>query len=157
MDRFKSLTLPIEWVVNFLIKDLKIMMQDGVWTFKADYIGQYTRCTIKGCYKPYFGRGLCNMHHTRVREHGSPFILKTRVAAKCAVEDCPKKSKCRSYCHTHYGQWRRHGDPTRIPDRDKRHDGVCIVDGCNLKFYSKKRCRIHYERYYNKQKKLNAV
>ena len=36
---------------------------------------RYAECTIKGCNKKHFGRGLCHMHYNRVIRHGSPFIV----------------------------------------------------------------------------------
>ena len=36
-------------------------------------------CTIEGCDKKHFGRGMCSMHYERVRRHGSPTIALTLV------------------------------------------------------------------------------
>ena len=35
-----------------------------------------TYCTIEGCEKKNFGKGMCNMHYTRARNYGSPHIVK---------------------------------------------------------------------------------
>lgn len=43
-----------------------------------------TECSIDGCNKPHFGRGLCNMHYVRWRKHGSAHV--TKCAPNGAVQ-----------------------------------------------------------------------
>lgn len=33
-------------------------------------------CNIPNCCRPHYARGFCNLHWTRSRKHGSPFIVK---------------------------------------------------------------------------------
>lgn len=72
-------------------------------------------CSISGCEKPAVGRGWCNLHWKRWKNHGDPMPdippLRTRQGESCIIDGCDKPPRARGWCGMHYERWRAHGDP----------------------------------------------
>lgn len=77
-------------------------------------------CTVDGCEKPHFGRGLCNQHYSRVRRgKGVGTAEPQRMSDRgCKVEGCAGKHNAKGLCATHYIQW-----------RIERTEPVVVTDG----------------------------
>ena len=93
-------------------------------------------CSVLGCVRRCWGLGLCQLHYTRMRKHGStdPFICPSKPSRYCRV--CGKKAVVRSMCRVHY----RH----LFMNAEGRP--ACAVDGCIRPLYAKKMCELHYNR-----------
>ncbi|MGH3718320.1 MAG: hypothetical protein ACRDRI_05640 [Pseudonocardiaceae bacterium] len=70
-------------------------------------------CTVDGCDRAHYGRGLCRAHHHRWSRTGDPGPAEVRThhrGATCTVDGCDQPHDSRGYCRTHYSRWRRTGD-----------------------------------------------
>lgn len=74
-------------------------------------------CSVEGCEKPHFGRGLCQGHYMRLYRTGSvgsaPLVEK-HPGALCSIGGCDAPAAARGWCQTHYTRWRRQGDPLTV-------------------------------------------
>jgi len=61
-------------------------------------------CTIEGCDRPHYGRGLCQMHYLRVYRHGS-VERRTHKRQTCTIEGCERPARGRGLCQAHYARW----------------------------------------------------
>ena len=69
-------------------------------------------CSVAGCAKSHFGKGLCNTHYVRWRKHGDPLAGALKeYPDTCTVEGCDKKFLAKGYCALHYYRVQRTGDP----------------------------------------------
>jgi hypothetical protein len=82
------------------------------------------RCSVDGCGKPPFRRGLCTTHYTRWRKHGDLVtVLKPgppRTMGQCSIASCNRDAIARSLCGKHYQRLQKYGDPLAAvlgPDR----------------------------------------
>src|SRR5262249_37299873 len=70
---------------------------------------QYRRtCSIPGCGRRHYGRGLCHTHYQRARDSGA---LGGRT---CSVPGCGKPMAARGHCWMHYQRLRSTGDPAAV-------------------------------------------
>lgn len=108
-------------------------------------------CSVEGCDRKHFGRGYCQLHYIRVRNHGSPGATrKRREPSPCKIEGCGGTANvpgsARGWCAPHYQRWQRWGDPlgSHIPTV-----GVasCSVDGCDDVVKARDWCVRHYTRW----------
>lgn len=70
-------------------------------------------CSIEGCDKPAYKRGMCNAHYIRWRRHGDALAGgKPRAprGASCSIEGCDAPVKAIGYCAKHHQRWLVHGD-----------------------------------------------
>lgn len=109
------------------------------------------RCTVDGCGRPHYARGLCGMHYKRVRRHGDaqPEVPQRGTAPPktCAVPSCEHTSESRGWCHGHYLRWIRTGDVRPdVPLGRRTQPEHCTVDGCGRRCHSKGLCRAHHKR-----------
>ena len=66
-------------------------------------------CTVAGCARPHFARGLCAMHHTRWRRHRDLNAGWPEHDPTCTIPGCEREYHCRGLCEMHYTQQRREG------------------------------------------------
>lgn len=65
-------------------------------------------CTIDGCGKKHYSRGLCRAHYSRVQREQR----KARTDKPCLIEGCAAAGTAgRGWCERHYRRYQRHGDP----------------------------------------------
>jgi len=80
-------------------------------------------CSVEGCERKHYGRGLCGMHHQRFAKHGHvgpPGSLRRPKEQACQVEGCDRLDVfARGLCVKHYRRWYTHGDPTIITRRER--------------------------------------
>lgn len=71
-------------------------------------------CNVDGCERRHFGKGFCQMHHSRWRKTGNAgaaeYIAQPQTPI-CIVAGCDKPSRARSWCVGHWKRWRLYGDP----------------------------------------------
>jgi hypothetical protein len=105
-------------------------------------------CTVDGCSRTTYARGLCGMHYKRVLRHGDPLAVAPRgTRTLCAVEDCERTTKARGWCHAHYLRWRSFGDVrAEEPLTRGAADRPCGVASCGRTVYAKGYCQAHYRR-----------
>lgn len=121
-----------------------------------------TTCTIAGCVKPAWSRGLCGMHYQRWKKTGSPHRLclgcgsslpekpgqqrycSEACRPRCQVPDCNRPVRGEAWCHPHAAQIRRASTaapagskgqraPKPKPIREWAADYVCVVCGVDVK------------------------
>lgn len=73
-------------------------------------------CSVPGCDKKHYSRGLCRAHYARQARHGTPGAadIAPYGAQSCSVSGCDKPHMARGYCTTHYVRARKHGDPLTV-------------------------------------------
>lgn len=59
------------------------------------------KCTARDCGKPVKAKGLCAMHHQRLRRHGDPDYSRP-PKTQCLKAGCGEISMARGYCRKHY-------------------------------------------------------
>lgn len=110
------------------------------------------KCSVEGCERKHYGKGLCTMHYDRVRSGrgiGPAYQLQehnSRTSDTCSIEGCTKPFYGRGYCRTHYYRWKRNGDPS-IVLLNKHHDGRCSVEGCTRTYSANGYCNLHNTRF----------
>jgi hypothetical protein len=104
-------------------------------------------CTVPGCPRRHYGRGLCRAHHARSQRtgHAGPGLIQVHVARDpvCTVEGCNRPHKARGLCGTHYSRWRRTGDVRGATSPDPRQ---CGIPGCQQRHHARGLCQAHYRR-----------
>lgn len=84
-----------------------------------------TTCKINYCDSYVVGRGLCNKHYLRFKQHGvegyqpiRPTYLPRRckiiVRTQCYVEDCKSLALYKKMCEKHYSRYINHGNPYTV-------------------------------------------
>lgn len=66
-------------------------------------------CSVDGCNGKHHGRGLCSMHHMRVRRSGTTDITVGRPP--CKVDECNRSNHAKGYCTMHYRRFVKTGSP----------------------------------------------
>lgn len=73
------------------------------------------KCQAEACGDPAHAKGLCHMHYSRVRRHGSltpqKVVPRTRSTRVCEVPECDSKHWAKGYCSMHYYRVKRNGEP----------------------------------------------
>lgn len=90
-------------------------------------------CSVDGCDRVEYGKGLCNMHWLRVRRHGDVNHTRAKRVGvdPCAIDGCEKLQVARGWCTAHWTRWKRHGSPTaRL--RGEVVDGKRICPDCGF-------------------------
>lgn len=65
-------------------------------------------CTIDGCGKKHYCRGMCRAHHSRARRAEGL----ARTDKPCLIDGCTAAGTAgRGWCEKHYRRYLRHGDP----------------------------------------------
>lgn len=95
-------------------------------------------CSVPGCERPHYGRGLCGAHWQRQRAEN---------AGTCAMDGCERKIRARGWCNMHYQRWRKTGDPGAVKARPRANPETCTVDGCEKPFYGHGYCATHMRRW----------
>jgi HNH endonuclease len=110
-------------------------------------------CSVDGCERKSFCKGLCGLHYERVRttgEVGSPAARRRGQPVTprvCSVEGCARAHDAQGYCSSHYAMYRRYGDPEHPPGRVRSYAGMqCKLEGCMSKARSIGYCSEHYRR-----------
>lgn len=67
-------------------------------------------CSVDGCNKQAFRKGLCSAHNHRLQRYGDPTHVE-KYRGICAVPGCGQPVHGGGFCQPHYGRWKRHGDP----------------------------------------------
>lgn len=103
-------------------------------------------CSVEGCERKHYGRGLCKMHWKWWRNTGS-VELAVREPRVCSVEGCERKHRSNGLCVMHL---RRLLDTGSVGEAAPRfvhdHPDVCAVDGCVRPYHAKGLCNMHYLR-----------
>lgn len=66
------------------------------------------RCSVLDCARGVRVKGMCEMHHRRMKKHGDVTVGKQRRGG-CAVDGCTRLHKAHGLCGTHYQQTLRGG------------------------------------------------
>lgn len=81
-------------------------------------------CSIEGCAKPAFRRGICSMHNSRMQRYGDVTAVHkpglARTLGTCSAEGCDRESIARDLCGKHYQRLLKYGDALTVkkdPDR----------------------------------------
>ena len=105
-------------------------------------------CSVDGCDRDVYRKGLCRRHHYRLKTHGSPNaggpLRETRHAGQCSIPGCGGAYLAKGLCAKHYQARARNGDPLYARPMEK--DLPCLVRGCTEKRKAKGYCGKHYQR-----------
>jgi 5-methylcytosine-specific restriction endonuclease McrA len=116
-------------------------------------------CSIDGCETKHFGRGWCQKHYLRWRNHGDPLRERPPREKPCKVDGCDgiagKPGTARGWCASHYQRWQKWGDP--LGERALVNVGSCAIDGCDKPAKSMGWCVTHYSRYHRKGDPLHRL
>lgn len=86
-------------------------------------------CCIDGCGRKQESKYLCNMHYTRLRNHGTT-VLRVRRPSKCRMPSCNRPSRKHRWCSMHWSRVVRSGSPFDHRQRWTVGDrGDCVVCG----------------------------
>jgi hypothetical protein len=107
-------------------------------------------CTIDGCVKLSYCRGMCPRHYGRWHRHGDATAGRRddgSEPAQCSVENCLRVVESRGLCNAHAKRQRKYGDalaprpaPRRIPVAERFWAKVAKSDGCWLWTGNIERC-----------------
>jgi hypothetical protein len=64
-------------------------------------------CTVDGCGRSLYARGLCQLHYTRLRRRGSVGSVggaRAETAACCGFSGCARPHRAGGLCSLHYAQ-----------------------------------------------------
>ena len=90
------------------------------------------KCTLKGCERKYYGKGLCNRHYNRSRRDRR--ADNKLVPSICSVEGCERVASFKGMCTTHYTR-------SRYPPAGVRTCSTCSrVFSMELRSHSSKYC-----------------
>ena len=104
-------------------------------------------CSIAGCDRDEYSRGMCQMHYRRVLRTGDPGPAQPQgvQVIVCKAPDCDNSAEAKGYCHGHYLRLLRNGKadetPLRTPGR------MCSVDDCDRPHKALGYCATHYKRF----------
>lgn len=105
-------------------------------------------CSVPGCGRKHYGRGLCKTHYMRQARTGEPgpAAISTRPARQptCTVPGCDQPHQARGLCRTHYSRWQRTGDVHADTPRAPRR---CRRTGCSRPHHRRGLCRTHFRRW----------
>ena len=105
-------------------------------------------CSVDGCSKVYFAKGLCRKHYRRFSSYGRLHKIRyprNEKIRKCKVEDCNGIHYAKDFCQKHYDRLRNYGRLNRVQPYNTG-PYVCKVDNCNRDGYTKGFCETHYIR-----------
>lgn len=106
-------------------------------------------CSVEGCDRKPYGRGLCQMHYKRMRKRGTT-EAQVFVPKVCSVAGCDRQANvpgsARGWCGPHYQRWQRWGDPlgAHVPTVGI---AACAVDGCSDLVIARGWCTKHWTRW----------
>lgn len=120
-------------------------------------------CSVVGCQRPHFGKGLCNTHYCRLRRTGSvdlaPRAVRSAPSARplpqeCDLDGCARPASRRveekRVCSMHAHRYERHGDFDTVgklwgaPNPNKR---ICDAEDCaRLEDGNSGLCKMHETR-----------
>ncbi|MDH3716874.1 MAG: hypothetical protein OES79_02020 [Planctomycetota bacterium] len=94
------------------------------------------QCSVKGCKRANYCKGLCGLHYSRLRSTGT---TEPRPKKICSVEGCTRPHHSKGLCGIHYRRLRYAGTT------DPRPKTVCSLEGCEGKHVARGFCRRHYD------------
>lgn len=85
--------------------------RESRWRCADHYSKGRIPCSVPGCDRKHYGKGLCQFHWTRKSEGRDLLAPKFVPTAVCTFEGCEKPHVSRGWCKTHYSRWELWGDP----------------------------------------------
>ena len=112
--------------------------------------GDQKLCSVDGCDRLMYARGVCEAHYRRLRRTGTVGAGRAVGAVPepkpCMVAACKNTSTERGLCHGHYLRLIRTGDVLRDRPLSRKVNGVCVVDGCTNRATARHLCPAHRAR-----------
>lgn len=104
-------------------------------------------CSVNGCDRAVYARGVCEAHYRRRLRTGSVDaerpVGSIPKPKQCMVAACTNTSTERGLCHGHYLRLIRSGDVLSDRPLSRQVNGVCIVDGCTNRATARGLCGTH--------------
>lgn len=89
-----------------------------------------SHCTINGCQKNEYSKGLCKQHHWEVNLFGKVLSDNDKKCCTCGrIDSSNRRFKGRYYCEKHYGQIYKYGTTL---DYTKFDPNPFLIDGENI-------------------------
>lgn len=73
------------------------------------------KCSVEGCERKFYGKGLCSTHYMSARRNNTPG---QRDQANCGVEACEKFVYGLGYCYKHWRRFKSTGNPVGLKNRE---------------------------------------
>ena len=106
-------------------------------------------CSVDGCNRMPYTRGLCEPHYRRLRRTGTVNAsvgIGARPVNGCSVDTCTRTATERGLCHGHYLRLIRTRDLQPHRPLERRVNTMCTVDGCDRTAFARGLCRPHANR-----------
>lgn len=107
-------------------------------------------CSVDGCTRKNYARGLCEPHYRRRQRTGSASekipVGERAPSPPCFARSCDRSATEQGLCHAHYQRLRRSGDIEDEQPVGRRRNGKCSLPTCNREAYARQLCRNHYRR-----------
>lgn len=86
-------------------------------------MSQETQCSVDGCPKQSYAKGMCRPHYNKNRLYGDPNYVRLSAAkVPCSVSMCDSIAVTRGLCEKHYTRWKRHRS---VEDLEPRECEIC--------------------------------
>jgi len=107
-------------------------------------------CSVEGCSRQTYARGLCEAHYRRRQRTGSTAedvpIGERTPAPICFARSCDRTATEQGLCHAHYQRLRRKGSIEDERPIGRLRNGECRLPSCPREAYARQLCRNHYRR-----------
>jgi hypothetical protein len=112
-------------------------------------------CSIAGCNRKAFAKGVCVAHYARYKRIGS-YVLKNGMSdilpslkpkkekQNCSIPGCNNLKYAKKVCRLHYSRFRKTGS-YELPIKPV-YPEKCSVEGCGRKQFWHEYCNLHYAR-----------
>ena len=92
-------------------------------------------CSVEGCGKKVFGRGLCSAHYSKLWRSKQFKKIPVRTGTICDAKGCTRiidRSGGNGYCSMHYQRFKKHGNPDIV--NWKELEGSTVEEKLSLNY-----------------------
>ena len=102
------------------------------------------KCSIEGCCRTAYGKGLCRIHLYHYNKYGdATFYAHKKEKTICKASGCKAFASSKGYCSKHWARIRRHGSSGYASLSKDSHTGVSITYKAEFNSYRSMRARCY--------------